>query len=79
MKKLYSPWMSVAHCADLLGVSQSTIRRAIRAGQLDAVKGQKLVRIHTRDWRRYLAEHWPYVDLDSADERPGVADQPDHQ
>ena len=38
-------YLSIEECAALLGVHHSTIRRLIRAGQLEAVKVGRVIRI----------------------------------
>ncbi|MFC4352138.1 helix-turn-helix domain-containing protein [Fodinicurvata halophila] len=72
-------WFTVSECATNLGVSSTTIRRAIRRGELGAHKGQKLVRISVRDWRLYLAEHWPEVSEGALLRANDTPDAHDHQ
>lgn len=67
MHKQEETWLTIRDCAHRLGVSDSTIRRAIRRGDLDAVKSQRLVRIPERYWRLYLLEHWPHKKPDQED------------
>ena len=51
----FAKLLSVAEVADLLGVSQSTVRNLIRSGQLEAhhVRGRKM--IDREEVERYLA------------------------
>lgn len=51
--------LTVADCAQRLRVSTKTIRRAIKCGELTAHKSRQVYRISPRDWRLYLADHWP--------------------
>ena len=49
--------LSLAETAELLGVSKSTIRRAVDRGDLEAVRlSSKLVRIRAASVERWIAE-----------------------
>jgi len=54
-EKEYTQFIEVKDCAKILNVHPLTIKRAIHAGKLRAVKvGQKRFRITEDDFRKYL-------------------------
>ncbi|MGM0561139.1 MAG: helix-turn-helix domain-containing protein [Pseudomonadota bacterium] len=65
-------WLTIAECAQKLAVSTKTIRRAIKRGELTAHKGRKIYRISPRDWRLYLADHWPEIRVDPRTSTAGL-------
>ncbi|WP_022727539.1 helix-turn-helix domain-containing protein [Fodinicurvata sediminis] len=65
--------LTVADCAQRLRVSTKTIRRAIHRGELTAHKSRQVYRISPRDWKLYLAEHWPEAPAERQSSTPEEA------
>ncbi|WP_162175174.1 helix-turn-helix domain-containing protein [Fodinicurvata fenggangensis] len=66
-------WLTIADCAQQLCVSTKTVRRAIKRGELTAHKSKQVYRISPRDWRLYLAEHWPEAPAERQSSMPEEA------
>jgi excisionase family DNA binding protein len=49
--------LCVEELASLAGVSKSTVRRLVKAGELSAVRINRLVRVRISDWQAYLESH----------------------
>ena len=52
-----SPLRTIAEAAEILNVSQRTVRRIIQSGELRAHRIRGLIRISDADIAAYLAEH----------------------